>query len=456
MPGASPEPSPGRADGPGDAVQEVRRIGSVIRTPARRGVQRTTTGQRCRAGYHRRSTHEPGIYPRKSRDRPRGRRDRRGRLLELRLERRREHRTAVRSAAAGKYTVGISNPGAVGNGWREAMICSAKAQAVSAGNVIERPRHDPRHRRGRPARRHPRPDRQEASTSCSSTRRSPDALNPAIKEAHRRRHRRRRHRRPGHRAGRLQPVERPGPVRLPRRQGPVRADGQEGRRHLHARHRRPPGRHRPRHRVQEGARRVPGHQGRQGDRHEVGPGHGASPRSTTSSPAALKFDGIWTSGIDNVIVDALKTAKHPFVPIVGADNAGFVKQLLNEQGLKGAAVTNPAAVGGAGVVLGLPDPRQEGPADTNVHVTPELWDNTTTRRQGRADGRQRHHPSRDLAAWPHDQGLDHLSEGRRQGLQGPGRVAAACTAAIDRGCRLRRHPRHTVPSATPHEALTRT
>ena len=39
------------------------------------------------------------------------------------------------SGAAGKYTVGISNPGAVGNGWREAMICSAKAQAVASGNI---------------------------------------------------------------------------------------------------------------------------------------------------------------------------------------------------------------------------------------------------------------------------------------------------------------------------------
>src|SRR6476661_8625175 len=37
--------------------------------------------------------------------------------------------------AAAKYTIGFSNPGGVGNGWREAMLCSAKAQAVKAGNV---------------------------------------------------------------------------------------------------------------------------------------------------------------------------------------------------------------------------------------------------------------------------------------------------------------------------------
>ena len=91
----------------------------------------------------------------------------------------------------------------------------------------------------------------------------------------------------------------------------------------------------------------------------------------------VKFDGIWTSGIDNVIVDALKTAKHPFVPIVGADNAGFVQQLLNEPGLKGAAVTNPSAVTGAGVVLATQILAGQKPSGNTVHVTPELWGNDT-------------------------------------------------------------------------------
>ena len=39
------------------------------------------------------------------------------------------------SGGAGNYTIGFSNPGGVGNGWREAMLCSAKAQAVKEGNV---------------------------------------------------------------------------------------------------------------------------------------------------------------------------------------------------------------------------------------------------------------------------------------------------------------------------------
>ncbi len=41
----------------------------------------------------------------------------------------------------------------------------------------------------------------------------------------------------------------------------------------------------------------------------------------------IPFDGIWTSGIDNVIVDALVESGAALVPVVGADNAGFVGQL---------------------------------------------------------------------------------------------------------------------------------
>ena len=67
----------------------------------------------------------------------------------------------------------------------------------------------------------------------------------------------------------------------------------------------------------------------------------------------IPFDGIWTSGIDNVIVDALVECGATLVPVVGADNAGFVGQLNSVEGLKGAAVTNPGSIGGAGVTLAL-------------------------------------------------------------------------------------------------------
>src|SRR5689334_566587 len=69
-----------------------------------------------------------------------------------------------------------------------------------------------------------------------------------------------------------------------------------------------------------------------------------------------KINGIWASGMGKQIIDAVKAANKPFVPIADADVGGFVTQMLdtaNFPGLKGAAVTNTASVGGAGVTLAL-------------------------------------------------------------------------------------------------------
>ncbi|MEO8240818.1 MAG: ABC transporter substrate-binding protein [bacterium] len=93
--------------------------------------------------------------------------------------------------------------------------------------------------------------------------------------------------------------------------------------------------------------------------------------------SGAKFDGVWTSGIDNVIVDAFVESGAPMVPIVGADNAGFVSQLTSVEGLKGAAVTNPGSVGGAGVALALQILDGKAPADHTVLVDPTVWDNTS-------------------------------------------------------------------------------
>ena len=89
------------------------------------------------------------------------------------------------------------------------------------------------------------------------------------------------------------------------------------------------------------------------------------------------IDGIWTSGIDNVIVDALVESDVPLVPVVGADNAGFVGQLNSVEGLKGAAVTNPGSIGGAGVTLALQILEGQKPASQTVLVEPALWENVT-------------------------------------------------------------------------------
>ena len=93
--------------------------------------------------------------------------------------------------------------------------------------------------------------------------------------------------------------------------------------------------------------------------------------------SGIPFDGIWTSGIDNVIVDALVESQTPLVPVVGADNAGFVGQLSSVEGLKGAAVTNPGSIGGAGVTLALQILDGEKPAEQTVLVNPEIWDNVS-------------------------------------------------------------------------------
>jgi len=93
--------------------------------------------------------------------------------------------------------------------------------------------------------------------------------------------------------------------------------------------------------------------------------------------SGAKFDGVWTSGIDNVIVDAFTESGAPLVPIVGADNAGFVNQLMTVPDLKGAAVTNPGSVGGAGVALAIQILDGKAPAEKTVLVDPVVWDNTS-------------------------------------------------------------------------------
>jgi ribose transport system substrate-binding protein len=92
--------------------------------------------------------------------------------------------------------------------------------------------------------------------------------------------------------------------------------------------------------------------------------------------SGLKVDGIWTSGIDSTVVDQFVTAKKPFVPVIGADNDGFLGQLINlkAQGLAGAAVTNPPTVGGAGLAIGL-DVLQGKSHPKLINLDPAIWDN---------------------------------------------------------------------------------
>jgi ribose transport system substrate-binding protein len=89
------------------------------------------------------------------------------------------------------------------------------------------------------------------------------------------------------------------------------------------------------------------------------------------------IDGIWTSGIDYTVVDQFAAADKPFVPIVGADNNGFIQQLIemSGDGLSGAAVTNPPAIGGVGAAIAIQALKGESP-DLVTLLTPEVFDSS--------------------------------------------------------------------------------
>jgi ribose transport system substrate-binding protein len=98
-------------------------------------------------------------------------------------------------------------------------------------------------------------------------------------------------------------------------------------------------------------------------------------------------NGIWTSGMDSQVVDAVQQANLEFVPIVGADLGAYVTQLLDSEGfagLEGSAVTNTAAVGGAGVNLALKllngetvETAEDAAQPNTVLLDPVLADNVT-------------------------------------------------------------------------------
>ena len=94
--------------------------------------------------------------------------------------------------------------------------------------------------------------------------------------------------------------------------------------------------------------------------------------------SGVQVDGVWTSGIDYVVVNAFKTAGKPYVPVVGADNNGFLKQLITlNPKFKGAAVTNPATIGGVGAAVAI-RLLSGGTVQKWVKLTPQVWDMKST------------------------------------------------------------------------------
>src|SRR5580704_16402089 len=268
---------------------------------------------------------------------------------------------AGRSPAAEKYVVGVSNT-LVGNGWREEMVCSIKAEALASGMVSKVIL----------ANRNGGPSEQIAdlrnliSAGCNIIIVNPSdrkALDPVIQQA----------------ADRHivvvavdQAVTAPSAYVLTNDQT---AYGREGAEALFKK--------------LGGKGNVVEMRGIDGvpadaDRHEGftealkkypdikvvasvftgwSPDKGAQEMKDLIG-SGKQIDGVWTSGIDKAVVDA--------------DNNGFMGEEieLKDAGLVGINVTNPPAVGGAGLSIAL-DVLQGKKVPHVIHLTPEVYDSST-------------------------------------------------------------------------------
>jgi ribose transport system substrate-binding protein len=133
------------------------------------------------------------------------------------------------------------------------------------------------------------------------------------------------------------------------------------------------------------------------------------------------IDGIWTSGIDFSVVDAFKTANVKYVPVVGADNNGFMGQMseMKDAGMVGIAVTNPPAVGGAGLSVALDV--LEGKEQAHVILLkPDVYDNTTS--EGAAWAKSLYDPKVDptLPVYSPIKPYTHYTVQQEKDCKGPG------------------------------------
>ncbi|MCL2465018.1 MAG: substrate-binding domain-containing protein [Micrococcales bacterium] len=94
-------------------------------------------------------------------------------------------------------------------------------------------------------------------------------------------------------------------------------------------------------------------------------------QQATQEFTATNYDAVWTSGQDYTVVNAIKAAGKPLVPVLGEDTNAFIEQLI--QGDPGALVTNPAVVGGAGLAVGLQSINGKNPQKDTL-LTPVLLD----------------------------------------------------------------------------------
>lgn len=100
---------------------------------------------------------------------------------------------------------------------------------------------------------------------------------------------------------------------------------------------------------------------------------------TTGGELALEFintaevDGFWTSGQDYTVVNAFETAGVPYQPVVGGDTNEFLRQMAElHPDFVGAAVSNPAAIGGVGAAIAL-DVLEGEDVERQTFLEPVLW-----------------------------------------------------------------------------------
>jgi ribose transport system substrate-binding protein len=90
--------------------------------------------------------------------------------------------------------------------------------------------------------------------------------------------------------------------------------------------------------------------------------------------SSQRIDGVWTSGQDYTVVNAFRTLNKPLVPIVGADTNEFIKQMMDLKGagLNAAAVTNPATIGGVGANIAIAALKGQNP-ERVTQLKPEVY-----------------------------------------------------------------------------------
>ncbi|MEA5054811.1 MAG: substrate-binding domain-containing protein [Propionicimonas sp.] len=91
----------------------------------------------------------------------------------------------------------------------------------------------------------------------------------------------------------------------------------------------------------------------------------------TQEFSATDYDAVWTTGADFTVVNAIEGTGKKLVPVTGQDSNEFLHQLI--EGKPGALVTNPAVIGGVGMTVALQVANGEKP-DKLTMLTPQVWD----------------------------------------------------------------------------------